>query len=56
MPLVGVVLACLLLDESITWVVLAGGVAIAAGAWLATSRPRTKIVRTSNEGGRRWLR
>src|SRR5215217_4118701 len=41
MPLVGVVLAAVLLDESITWVVLAGGAAIIAGAWLATSRPRS---------------
>jgi drug/metabolite transporter (DMT)-like permease len=42
MPLVGVVLAALLLGEAITWVILAGGLAIVGGAWLATSRPRAK--------------
>jgi drug/metabolite transporter (DMT)-like permease len=59
MPLVGVVLAALLLDEAITWVVLAGGIAIVAGAWLATSRPGPKgapNVRATGEGAARWRR
>jgi drug/metabolite transporter (DMT)-like permease len=54
MPLVGVVLAALLLDESITRVVLAGGLAIVAGAWLATTRPRSDIAVPSAKGVRRW--
>jgi drug/metabolite transporter (DMT)-like permease len=44
MPLVGVILAATLLDETITWVVVSGGFAIVAGAWLATSRGRQKDV------------
>ncbi len=59
MPLVGVVLAALLLDEAITWVVFAGGAAIIAGAWLATSRPGPRAARNvpaAVEGAARWRR
>jgi drug/metabolite transporter (DMT)-like permease len=59
MPLVGVVLAALLLDERITWVVFAGGAAIVMGAWIATSRPKQRVApsfRTSRKGAARWRR
>jgi drug/metabolite transporter (DMT)-like permease len=59
MPLVGVVLAAVLLDEAITWVTLIGGVAIVAGAWLATSRARENRGSTGRAFGRgegRWRR
>ncbi|MEA2585453.1 MAG: hypothetical protein QOF33_3538 [Thermomicrobiales bacterium] len=52
MPLVGVVLAALLLGEAITWVILAGGLAIVGGAWLATSRPRAKVQAASSVSDR----
>lgn len=59
MPLVGVVLAAVLLGEAITWLTVIGGIAIATGAWLATTRPRQR--RGSNDGlfgrrVRRWRR
>lgn len=59
MPLVGVVLAALLLGERITWIVLAGGAAIVVGAWLATSRSKPKVApgtRVTDKGAARWRR